>query len=154
MQNMVNVDDILVQMNRNPKNVGLCDLCAVCDHYFGEARQKSDSHRIYKSPWQGDPRIHIQNSKKKTKAYQVKQGRSQYPDYSYYLRDHHIRYSNLAQIIRTQFTLRLDFSSVVKKTFRFADVLFFKKVLTIQTFFCYNHLCRRPYFGTYIGQAV
>jgi len=31
------------------------------------------SHRIYKTPWQADPRINIQNHKGKAKAYQVKQ---------------------------------------------------------------------------------
>lgn len=70
---MVQVDDILSQMIRNPKNVRFRDLCKVCDHFFGKARQKSGSHRIYKMPWQGDPRINIQNSKGKAKAYQVKQ---------------------------------------------------------------------------------
>jgi hypothetical protein len=69
---MVKVDDILAQMKRNPKNVRFRDLCKVCDHDFGEARQKSGSHRIYEMPWQGDPRINIQNSKGKAKAYQVK----------------------------------------------------------------------------------
>ena len=29
--------------------------------------------RIYKTPWQGDPRVNIQNHKGKAKAYQVKQ---------------------------------------------------------------------------------
>jgi len=42
-----------------------------CD--FGEPRQQKSSHRIYKTPWQGDPRINIQNYKGKAKAYQVKQ---------------------------------------------------------------------------------
>jgi len=45
----------------------------VCDYYFGEARQSGSSHRIYKTPWPGDPRVNIQNSKGKAKAYQVKQ---------------------------------------------------------------------------------
>jgi len=44
-----------------------------CDYYFGKPRQKSSSHRIYKTPWQGDPRINIQNYKGKAKVYQVKQ---------------------------------------------------------------------------------
>jgi len=70
---MVRVDEILVQMKRNPKNVRFRDLCKVCDHYFGDARQKTGSHRIYKTPWQGDPRINIQNHRGKAKAYQVKQ---------------------------------------------------------------------------------
>jgi hypothetical protein len=45
----------------------------VCDSCFGEASQKGSSHRIYKTPWQGDPRVNIQNDKGKAKAYQVKQ---------------------------------------------------------------------------------
>jgi hypothetical protein len=42
-------------------------------HFFGEARQTSVSHRIYKTPWQGDPRVNIQNDKGMAKAYQVRQ---------------------------------------------------------------------------------
>lgn len=60
-------------MRRNPKGISFNDLCKVCDHYFGEARQTSGSHRIYKTPWQGDPRVNIQNNKGMAKAYQVKQ---------------------------------------------------------------------------------
>ena len=70
---MVKVDDILLQMKRNPKNVSSRDLCRICDHHFGKARRQSGSHRVYKTPWRGDPRFNIQNSKGKAKAYQVKQ---------------------------------------------------------------------------------
>jgi len=70
---MVKVEDILLKMNRNSKDVRFNELCSVCDFYFGKARQKSSSHRIYKTPWRGDPRINIQNDKGKAKAYQVKQ---------------------------------------------------------------------------------
>ena len=66
-------DAIFLQMKRNSKNVRFVDLCKVCDYYFGKARQSSTSHRIYKTPWQGDPRVNIQNNKGKAKAYQVKQ---------------------------------------------------------------------------------
>jgi hypothetical protein len=60
-------------MKRNPKGVSYSDLCKVCDHYFGEARQSGSSHRIYKTPWPGDPRVNIQNDRGMAKAYQVKQ---------------------------------------------------------------------------------
>ncbi len=70
---MTKIDDILLQMKRNPKDVRFTDLCKVCDNFFGEPRQIASSHRIYKTPWQGDPRINIQNHKGKAKAYQVKQ---------------------------------------------------------------------------------
>ena len=70
---MAAIDDILAQMRRNPRDVRFSDLCKVCDHLFGEPRQSGSSHRIYKTSWQGDPRINIQNHKGKAKAYQVKQ---------------------------------------------------------------------------------
>jgi hypothetical protein len=70
---MSKIDNILIQMQQNPKGVRYSDLCKVCDYYFGKARQVRSSHRIYKTPWQGDPRINIQNYKGSAKAYQVKQ---------------------------------------------------------------------------------
>ena len=70
---MPKITDIVDDMKRNPKGIRFQDLCKVCDHYFGEARQTGSSHRVYKTPWQGDPRVNIQNDKGKAKAYQVKQ---------------------------------------------------------------------------------
>jgi len=70
---MPSIKDILATMRRNPKGVSFGDLCKVCDHFFGEARQSGSSHRIYKTPWLGDPRVNIQNDKGMAKAYQVKQ---------------------------------------------------------------------------------
>ena len=70
---MANVDDIVGQMRRNPKGIRFMDACRVCDHYFGQPRQKGSSHRVYKTPWPGDPRVNIQNAKGRAKAYQVKQ---------------------------------------------------------------------------------
>lgn len=70
---MAKIEDILADMQRNPKGIRFQDLCKVCDSYFGEARQTGSSHRIYKTPWLGDPRVNIQNDKGMAKAYQVKQ---------------------------------------------------------------------------------
>jgi len=70
---MGKIKDIIKQMGQNPQDVRFADLCKICDLYFGQVRQKSSSHRIYKTPWQGDPRVNIQNHKGKAKAYQVKQ---------------------------------------------------------------------------------
>ena len=70
---MTKIDDLLIKVQRNPKDVRFSDLCKICDHFFGELRQKKSSHRIYKTPWQGDPRVNIQNYKGKAKVYQVKQ---------------------------------------------------------------------------------
>ena len=70
---MKNIPDLLKTLRNNPKDVRFKDLCKICDHFFGEPRQSGSSHRVYKTPWQGDPRVNIQNSKGKAKAYQVKQ---------------------------------------------------------------------------------
>ena len=70
---MAKINEILAAMRRNPAGVSFSDLCKVCDHYFGEARQTGSSHRIYKTLWQGDPRVNIQDDKGMAKAYQVKQ---------------------------------------------------------------------------------
>jgi hypothetical protein len=70
---MAQVDEILAQMRRNPKGVRFYDLYQVCDFFFGKARQRGSSHRIYRTPWQGDPRVNIQNDKGMAKTYQVKQ---------------------------------------------------------------------------------
>jgi hypothetical protein len=63
----------LAQMRRNPQDIRFKDLCRVCDAYFGEPRHSTGSHRIYKTPWPGDPRVNIQGRKGRAKAYQVRQ---------------------------------------------------------------------------------
>ncbi|WPD22504.1 MAG: toxin HicA [Candidatus Electrothrix scaldis] len=70
---MGKIEKTLFDINKNPNDVKFTDLCKICDFYFGKARQSGSSHRIYKTPWQGDPRVNIQNKKGKAKAYQVKQ---------------------------------------------------------------------------------
>jgi hypothetical protein len=70
---MSGIDKILGQMRREPANVRFGDLHKVCEKYFGKSRNSGSSHSIFKTPWQGDPRVNIQNDKGKAKAYQVKQ---------------------------------------------------------------------------------
>ena len=70
---MSRIEDILAQMEHNPADVRFSDLCKVCEHYFGRPRQEGTSHRVYKTPWEGDPRVNIQGRKGKARAYQVRQ---------------------------------------------------------------------------------
>jgi hypothetical protein len=70
---MAKIQDILSQMRENPKGIKFNDLSKVCDAYFGEPRQSGSSHKVYRTPWKGDPRVNIQNANGKSKAYQVKQ---------------------------------------------------------------------------------
>ncbi len=65
---------LLDDMRRNPKGVRVADLGKVCDQYFGPPRQQGTSHRVYRTPWPGDPRVNIQRGEGgKAKAYQVRQ---------------------------------------------------------------------------------
>ncbi|MBE3126374.1 MAG: toxin HicA [Acidobacteria bacterium] len=69
-----NIDKTLCSMREGQKNVRFEDLCRVCEHYFGKPRQQRGSHRIYRMPLAGDPRINIQKDNNgMAKAYQVKQ---------------------------------------------------------------------------------
>jgi hypothetical protein len=70
---MATISDLVAQMRLNPKGMRFNELCQVCDHYFGKPRQSGSSHRVYKTPWQGDPRVNVQNEQGKAKAYQVRQ---------------------------------------------------------------------------------
>ena len=70
---MAKVEEIVANMRRNPKGIRFRDLCKACDFYFGKARQTGSSHRIYRTPWLGDPRVNIQNAGGMAKAYQVRQ---------------------------------------------------------------------------------
>jgi hypothetical protein len=68
------IERLVADMRQNQTNVRFSDLVRVCDHYFGEARQRGTSHCVYKTPWQGDPRVNIQEgSSGKAKVYQVRQ---------------------------------------------------------------------------------
>lgn len=70
---MANVEDTLIEMRRNPTGIRFDELCKICNYFFGEPRQTGSSHRVYKTPWQGDPRVNIQNAKGMAKPYQVRQ---------------------------------------------------------------------------------
>lgn len=70
---MSSVERILARMRNSPSGVRFADVAKVCDHYFGLPRQQGTSHRVYRMPWQGDPRVNIQDDHGKAKAYQVRQ---------------------------------------------------------------------------------
>ncbi len=60
-------------MRRAPNNTAYSDLYKVCQHYFGKPTQSGTSHAVFKTPWEGEPRVNIQSDKGKAKNYQVKQ---------------------------------------------------------------------------------
>lgn len=71
---MTSVEDILSDMRSNPKGVRFTDACKVATHFFGQPRQNGTSHKVWKMPWPGDPRINLQaGDGGKAKPYQVRQ---------------------------------------------------------------------------------
>ena len=68
------VEKLIASMADNPQGVRYEDLCKVCDFHFGEARQRSSSHRIYRTGMAGAPLVNIQRGEAgKAKPYQVRQ---------------------------------------------------------------------------------
>jgi len=70
---MAGIDKLLDKCKKNEINVRFSELCKLCEHFFGKPRQSGTSHMVFRTPWQGDPRVNIQNSKGKAKVYQVRQ---------------------------------------------------------------------------------
>ena len=70
---VASIAKIVEMMRAKPQSIRFSDLQKVCEHYFGEPRQTSGSHAVFKTPWPGDPRVNIQNDKGRAKAYQVRQ---------------------------------------------------------------------------------
>jgi hypothetical protein len=55
----------------NLQNMLFADLLKICKQYFGKPRIRG-SHYIFKTPWNGDPRINLQKVGKLAKFYQVR----------------------------------------------------------------------------------
>ena len=70
---MESTTEILQRLRANPRGVRFAERAAICDRFFGEPRQRGTSHRVYRMPWPGDPRVNIQNDRGRAKPYQVRQ---------------------------------------------------------------------------------
>lgn len=71
---MGGIEKIEAKIRKSTQNVSFSDLLKICEHYFGAARtSQGGSHTVFKTPWQGNPRINIQDKNGKAKPYQVKQ---------------------------------------------------------------------------------
>ncbi|MXY46205.1 MAG: toxin HicA [Chloroflexi bacterium] len=65
--------EVLRTLRSNPRGVRFAELVRICNRYFGEPRRRGTSHNVYRTPWQGDPRVNIQNDRGMAKPYQVRQ---------------------------------------------------------------------------------
>ena len=69
---MVRINRLVTQLEDQPQTASFSDLAKVCDYYFGRPSQKSVSQLVYRTPWQKDPYVNIQNKQGKAALYQVK----------------------------------------------------------------------------------
>ncbi len=70
---MAGIEKLLERMRNSPESMRFSEVCRVCEHFFGEPRRSGGSHRVYRTPWKGDPRVNIQERKGMAKPYQVRQ---------------------------------------------------------------------------------
>jgi hypothetical protein len=64
---------IVAALSERPQSVTFAELAKVCEHYFGAARQKGTSHRIFKTGLAEMPLVNIQAAGKMAKPYQCRQ---------------------------------------------------------------------------------
>lgn len=71
---MTRKDKLRAKLETSPNAVRYAELFAVCVYNFGSPRQQGTSHAVFSMPWEGDPRVNIQEgSGGSAKPYQVKQ---------------------------------------------------------------------------------
>ncbi|HEY0048946.1 MAG TPA: hypothetical protein VGB68_06660 [Pyrinomonadaceae bacterium] len=67
------LERVIKEIADNEKQIRFSRILSICEDVFGEYRV-SGSHHIFKTPWQGDPRINLQKGKgNNAKPYQVRQ---------------------------------------------------------------------------------
>ena len=71
---MADTDRLERKARSSPGSLSFAEAMKLATAYFGEPRAGSGSHvAIFKMPWQGDPRINLQDKNGQAKPYQVRQ---------------------------------------------------------------------------------
>ncbi|WP_375388450.1 toxin HicA [uncultured Amnibacterium sp.] len=70
---MTKVAKIEARARIAPQSISFVEAVALATAHFGEPRQRGGSHVVFKTPWQGDPRINLQDKNGSAKPYQVRQ---------------------------------------------------------------------------------
>ena len=66
------IDEVIKELEASSKDVRFSRLLRICAEFFGAYRVVG-SHHIFKTKWQGDPRINLQEEGRRAKEYQVRQ---------------------------------------------------------------------------------
>ncbi len=69
---MARISRLITQIEDHPEAASFSDLAKVCDYYFGKPSQKSVGQLVYRTPWQKDPYVNIQNKQGRAALYQIK----------------------------------------------------------------------------------
>ena len=69
---MASIEKILEAMRKNPNSITFADCLKVCTHYFGKPRV-CGSHHVFKTPWEGEPWVNVQEKSGAAKPYQIRQ---------------------------------------------------------------------------------
>jgi len=68
------IEELIDEMRNSPRGIRYADACRIANAFFGKPRQYGTSHRVWRMPWPGDPRVNLQEGESgKAKAYQVAQ---------------------------------------------------------------------------------
>ena len=72
----MDIDEALEEL-KSETNIRFTRLLTITEKFFGKPRNRGTSHYPFKTPWQGTPRIHLQQGKGgKAKPYRVRQVKS------------------------------------------------------------------------------
>lgn len=66
------IENLIAELEEKEKNIKFSRLFQICELQFGACRING-SHHIFRTPWQGDPRVNLQRVEKMAKPYQVRQ---------------------------------------------------------------------------------
>ncbi|WP_447882949.1 toxin HicA [Serratia fonticola] len=71
---MKGLRETIDDLQQRQANIKFNALVKICNFWFGPPRLNGGSHKVYKMPWPGDPRVNIQRADSgMAKVYQVKQ---------------------------------------------------------------------------------
>lgn len=69
----MDIDEAFEEL-KSETNIRFARLLNIAEKFFGKPRNRGTSHYPFKTPWQGKPRINLQQEKGgKAKPYQVRQ---------------------------------------------------------------------------------
>ena len=70
--NIHQLTSLITELEEKENNIKFSRILSICEEMFGVCRMNG-SHHIFKTPWQGDPRINLQKAGNMAKPYQVRQ---------------------------------------------------------------------------------